>query len=189
MRPYIVRAVALLAVATLASLAACGSSEAGAARLKKAKVGMTRAELLAVVGEGPLSATGNDSVRLVQGFRRSMYLTNAKMYEVIYMRDEPGNVRELVLQKQETPVVLADDKVLGWGWKYYVGAMKEFGLPSPIIHVDSTAAKAQEQADKDRIKREQDARQAEKDRAQRQQLNVQPKTPPATPPVPPVKKP
>ena len=99
---------------------------------------MSRAQVLAAIGDGPISGSGGDSVRVVQGFRRMRYFMAGKSFEVIYVRDEPGDVRELVVRKAETPMVLADDKLLGWGWKYYEGAMKEFGLPDPIIHVDST---------------------------------------------------
>ena len=135
MRTYLVRAVAVL---SLVSFAACGPDEAGSAKFDKLKVGMSRAEVLSAIGDGPLSASGGDSVRVVQGFRRMRYLIAGKSFEVIYVRDQPGDVRELVVKTMETPMVLGDDKLLGWGWKYYTGAMKEFGLPSPIIHVDST---------------------------------------------------
>lgn len=108
---------------------------------------MSRAEVLSAIGDGPLSASGGDTVRVVQGFRRMKYFMAGKSFEVIYVRDQPGDVRELVVQKVETPMVLGDDKLLGWGWKYYVGAMKEFGLPSPIIHVDSSKRAAPATAD------------------------------------------
>ena len=99
---------------------------------------MSRAEVLSAIGDGPISASGGDSVRVVQGFRRMRYLVAGKSFEVIYVRDQPGDVRELVVDTVETPRVLGDDKLMGWGWKYYRGAMKELGLPNPIIHVDST---------------------------------------------------
>ena len=135
MRTYLVRAVAVL---SLASLAACGSDEAGSDKLDNLKLGMSRAEVLSAIGDGPMSASGSDSVRVVQGFRRMKYFIAGKSFEVIYLRDQPGDVREMVVQAVETPAVLGDDKLLGWGWKYYVGAMKEFGLPTPLMYVDSS---------------------------------------------------
>ena len=115
--------------------------------MKKLTVGMGRDEVLTAIGDGPLTASGADSVRVVQGFRRMKYFVAGKSFEVIYVRDQPGDVREMVAQAVETPAVLGDDKLLGWGWKYYVGAMKEFGLPTPLIFVDSTRSAVPTAAD------------------------------------------
>jgi hypothetical protein len=132
MRTYIVRFTTLLPAVALTVLAACGTSEVGSDVLDDVEAGMTRASVLSVIGQGPVTATGNDTVRVVNGYRHMRYLRDGKMIEVIYYRTEPGDVKELVAQDVETPVVLADDKVLGWGWRFYVDAMKTYGLPTPL---------------------------------------------------------
>lgn len=94
---------------------------------------------MTILGDGLLTATGSDTVRLVRGHRRMRYLIDGKTFEVIYARDEPGSVTEPVAQAIETPVVLSSDqKVLGWGWKFYVEeAMGIYKLPTPLREVIS----------------------------------------------------
>ena len=136
MRSYIVRAVPLVLLATLA---ACGSDEAASARIKNVEPGMSRDQVFAEMGTGPLTAEGADSVRVVNGFRRARYLVDGKQYEVIYARDEAGKVSELLKSSLETPVVLEGDKVLGKGWEYYLKtAMPTLRLPNPLVEVDTT---------------------------------------------------
>lgn len=120
------------AVAAVA-LAACGDKQVGEDLLEPVHAGMPRDSLMTIMGKGPLTATYADTLRLDHGFRVEKYLIDGKMYEVLYYREAPGNVTEPVEQYTETPVVLANGKVLGWGWKYYVKtAMSELKLPTPI---------------------------------------------------------
>ena len=128
-------AVCVAAVA----LAACGSSDVGAKKLKPIHAGMPRDSVLTIMGSGPLMGYYSDTLRLVKGFRASKYLVQGKMTEVLYYREEKGNVAEPVEQVLETPIVLQDEKALGWGWKYYVKAMGQIGLPSPIQAKKDTA--------------------------------------------------
>lgn len=138
MRSYFVRAACALAAAV--TFAACGSDEAGAEKLELLSVGMSADSLFKVLPPGPISGEGADTARVRGGYRLSRYLVNGQMYTVIYVRDLPGNVKELVEQKRETPIVLdGSNKVTGWGWKYYAEeAIPKLGLPTPLI--DTTTA-------------------------------------------------
>ncbi|MBU6365903.1 MAG: DUF3192 domain-containing protein [Gemmatimonadetes bacterium] len=132
----------VLAVAA-AGLAACGSDEVGADRLDSVQAGMPKDSLMAIMGKGPLTGQFGDTLRLDHGFRVQRFLTGGKMFEVLYYREKPGDVSEPVAQFTETPVVLADGKVLGWGWEYYVEkGMGEFKLPTPIKEQPASAAGA-----------------------------------------------
>lgn len=133
MNRYLVRAVRSFAALAIVTAAACGSDEVGKSKLTDLEVGMTRSAAIAKMGTGPLTATGADTVRIDHGFRRMKYLIGGKIYEVLYYREAIGNVSEPVEQALETPVLLADDKVLGWGWEFYVGAMKTYNLPTPLV--------------------------------------------------------
>lgn len=135
MKTSLVRVVAVFAIATLA---ACGSDEAGAARLKGLKEGMTLQEAVAEMGQGPLTATYADTARLINGYRRMTFYMNGTTYQVVYAREIPGDVKEPVLQAKETPVVFRNDTLMGWGWKYYVSdAIGKFQLPTPLKAVDT----------------------------------------------------
>ncbi|MDQ8158628.1 MAG: DUF3192 domain-containing protein [Gemmatimonadota bacterium] len=115
-------------------LAACSSDsqEVGAERLKAVRDGMPRDSVMAILGTGPLTARYADTLRVDHGFRRSVYLVDGQTIEVLYYREQPGDVTEAVQQDTETPIVLADGKALGWGWASYADAMKQYNLPSPI---------------------------------------------------------
>jgi hypothetical protein len=119
-------------------LAACSdrnANDVGADKLEPIAEGTPRDSVLLVMGEGPLTAQYSDTMRLEHGFRRENYVIDGKLYEVLYYRELQGNVAEQVQQAKETPVVLQNGKVLGWGWKYYLGAIEELKLPNPTGNV------------------------------------------------------
>jgi hypothetical protein len=60
---------------------------------------------------------------------------DGKAFEVLYYRELQGNVAEQVQQAKETPIVLQNGKVLGWGWKYYLEAMESLKLPNPTGNI------------------------------------------------------
>lgn len=121
----------LVAVLSLAMLGACGPSDLGADRLKPIKSGASQAELLQAMGEGPLVASGADTIRVINGFRRQEYLVQGRMYEVIWYRAEPGSLTDPITKERETPIVLNADTVMGWGWKYYQERARALDLPDP----------------------------------------------------------
>lgn len=112
-----------------AALAACGEREAGAAKLKKLDSGISTDSMFSILGMGPMSAQGNDSVRLLNGYRFSRFLSEGRMFSVIYVRDEPGNVSDTLYRDLETPIVLVNDTVAVWGWKRYTKLGKTYRFP------------------------------------------------------------
>ena len=136
------RLIRSLMVLGLGVLAACGTPEAGAERLEQLTEGISRDSLFRILGEGPLSASYADTMRVERGFRRSRYLVDGTMYDVIYVRDEPGDVSEAVEQSRETPIVLGKDgTVMGWGWKYYVETgIEKLRLPTPLVEAPAAPA-------------------------------------------------
>ena len=133
-----------VAVVLLAPASACLSDyeEVGADKLEAVHEGMPKDSVMGIMGTGPLTASYADTLRVERGFRRSVYFIDGKNYEVLYYRELQGNVAEAVEQVKETPVVLVDGKVLGWGWAFYVEAMEKYKFPSPLAPItapDSTA--------------------------------------------------
>lgn len=129
-----VRSLILASTSLLALAAACSDySEVGEELLEPITAGVTRDSLLKVMGSGPLTGRYADTLSLDHGFRLSQYLLNGQLYEVLYYREAAGDVKEPVRQEMETPIIIKDGKVLGWGWKYYVEeGIKGFGLPTPL---------------------------------------------------------
>ena len=133
MQRALVRSLTTALTGGLVFLAACGDKEVGADILEPIEAGVTKDSLLKVMGKGPLTGFYADTLRIVNGFRYDKYLVNGQYFEVLYYREQPGNVAEAVEQYVETPIVLKDDKVLGWGWKFYVEeGIERIHLPTPL---------------------------------------------------------
>jgi len=121
------------ALLTTLALAACGPSDVGASKLKALPKAAPRASILAVMGTGPLSPTQPaEQPRIVNGFRYQRFITNGgQNYEVLWYREEPGTVQDPILKTKETPIVVVDDTLVGWGWKFYTPYAKTIPLPDP----------------------------------------------------------
>ena len=131
-RSFSKRAIGVGAVAATLLAAACGPSDVGAAKLKSIPKGAHRTEILSKMGSGPLVATtAADGPRVINGFRRQMYLTGGKTYEIFWYRDDPGSLNDAIVRERETPVVMQGDTLLGWGWKFYSPFAKQINLPDP----------------------------------------------------------
>jgi hypothetical protein len=104
------RARAALAAGCALSIAACGDSRVG-----KLAAGIPRDSALKVM---QTSSNGPDSLSNVH--ERGMYLTDGQLIEVLlYPRGSDPKRTEKLEDKQLTPLVLRDGKVVGWGWKVW----------------------------------------------------------------------
>ena len=113
-------------------LGACGSDDVGAARLKSLKGGTARSEVVSAIGEGLLKAIQPaDSARLVSGYRASKYMADGMTHEVIWYRDSAGTMESPIGRATDTPVVVVNDTVAGWGWKFYDKYAALHKLPNP----------------------------------------------------------
>ena len=72
-----------------------------------------------------------DAPRIVSGFRRQMFITGGKTYEVLWYREDPGSLNDAIVHEHETPILLQGDSLLGWGWKFFSAKAKEINLPDP----------------------------------------------------------
>jgi hypothetical protein len=131
--------VRLSLIVSSVAFAACGGGDTpGSGKLEALKEGMTTAQALEAMGNGPLTATSSDTMRVVGGYRRMRYLLNGADFQVLFARDLPGDVKEPVLQAKESPIVFRNDTLLGWGWRFYVDeAMAKYALPTPLRAIDT----------------------------------------------------
>jgi len=128
----------LLSKAALAAsflfFAACGDStpEVGSTLLKSLDTGISADSVYRIIGTGPLQpVTASDSIRIVNGFRRSRYFLNGASYDVIWYREASARIDSAINVSEVSPILLKDDSVQGWGWKYFDKATTEVGLPNP----------------------------------------------------------
>ena len=112
---------------TLMGIAALAAAACGDARLDKLSTGIPRDSALKVINEGASS----DSMARV--YKQETYLLNGKMTNVLFYNSD--GIRQatdstLPAEKQ-TPIVIVDGKVAGWGWTYYDSVAKANNIPVP----------------------------------------------------------
>jgi hypothetical protein len=114
---------------TAVLLNGCGEGNAVTIRtenrlnISKINVGMTKTDVLQIMGNKAARASfGKNAVTVTNPFRTELRtsLLNGQAYEVLYyythqeQRDWPFKRFE-ILERELTPVVLQDGKVIGWG--------------------------------------------------------------------------
>jgi len=116
------RGVILRASLLTTLLAGCGDS-----RLDKLSSGITRDSALKVINEG----TGGDSLARV--YKQETYLIDGKQLNVLfYNKDGIKQASDLSLAAtKQTPIIVANGKVVGWGWPSYDSLAKANNIPVP----------------------------------------------------------
>jgi len=136
MQAYVVRTRALVSAALLLATVACGTGDSdavGASKLDAIEEGMPKDSVLPLLGTGPLiPIKAPDVLRLANGFRTQIYLVNGANYQVIYYREALGSLEDSISRTVETPILLKNDTVMGWGWSFYEKKSSEIGLPNPL---------------------------------------------------------
>jgi hypothetical protein len=104
-----------------ALLTACGDS-----RIAKLSSGITRDSALKVINEG-----ATDSLARV--YKQEVYLVAGKQLNVLfYNKDGIKQASDSSLAStKQTPIVIADGKVVGWGWPTYDSVAKANSIPVP----------------------------------------------------------
>ena len=89
--------------------------------ITKISVGMTKAEVLQIMGDKTAQASfGKNTVTVTNPYRGEFKQVNGQNYEILYyythqeQRDWPFKRFE-ILERELTPVVFQDGKVIGWG--------------------------------------------------------------------------
>lgn len=113
-----------------AFITGCGEGDAVTIRtenrlnISKISLGMTRPEVLELMGDkSARTSFGKNAVTVTNPYRSELRQANGQNYEVLYyythqdQKDWPGK-RFKILERELTPVVLKEDKVIGWGNKF-----------------------------------------------------------------------
>lgn len=117
---------------TFVVLAAC-SGDVGAGKLKNIPKAAKRDAILSTMGTGPIVAVRpDDGLRVVNGFRRQVFITQARQIEVVWYREEPGSLDDAITRARETPVIIESDSLVGWGWKFYGPFAAAMKIPDPM---------------------------------------------------------
>ena len=147
---FVVRTRALVSAALVLAAVACGTGESdavGSNKLDPIEEGMPKDSVLPIIGTGPLTPIkAADVLRLVNGYRTQVYLVNGVNYQVIYYREALGSLEDSISRAVETPILLKNDTVMGWGWGFYEEQSAKLNLPNPLnqsARLDSIARSQQ----------------------------------------------
>jgi hypothetical protein len=121
--------VAAPAAPAVADAPKTGDVIGGVKVLKPIVAGMPNESIFTYTGVGPLTATGADSTKLANGFLRSQVTTNGELITVIWYRNTPGKLTDPVYRALNTPIVLGEQTVKGWGWSFYDSVADSLKLP------------------------------------------------------------
>lgn|SRR5690606_12620638 len=122
-------------------LPACGTSETirtqNSARLERLQPGMSRSEVLAVMGTGPAEATTERPpfvpVQIDNPYRRDTFEADGSAWEVLYYLTTLRRVDNAITLDELTPIVLRDGVLVGWGQAFWDEQVREYeiALPGP----------------------------------------------------------
>lgn len=132
-RPFLRRVLAGATIVSALFFAGC-SSDVGSAKLKKLPKAASRDAILAAMGQGPLAATSPaDQPRVINGFRYQIFLWEGTKWELVWYRDDPGMLSDVITKEHDTPVLIESDTLVLWGWKKFTPFAAKHNLPNPIM--------------------------------------------------------
>ncbi len=102
----------VFAAAALAVMAGCGDR-----RLDKLSVGITRDSVTSAMGSLPHTTQS--------------YFVNSKNWELDLFTRHPTLPADSVAWRKMSPVVLANGKVVGWGWPWWAKQAAKLNIPMP----------------------------------------------------------
>ena len=142
MSSRIVRTFRIAVPALLIAATACGPSDiVGKTKLKGIHEGMKQAEVVALMGSGPLKAhQAADSARLINGFRQQAFVVGGTTYRVLWYREAAGALEDVITRETETPILMQDDTVISVGWSDFDDAAERLNIPNPyraVARIDS----------------------------------------------------
>lgn len=152
----------VLAVALAACASAGGFRERNRSNLDRLEVGMTREEVLDLMGTETIRAAGSEgagvgvsedslSVSRIEiplgarpvlrnPHRSGTFEAGGHAWEVFYYYTDLVRDDGLVTDDELTPVVLRDGVVTGWGWSFWAAQVSAYGIPTEIPTFDAPGA-------------------------------------------------
>lgn len=90
----------------------------------KVSIGMTKSEVINIMGSAPTTAWGSDNF----GIRQSLTINNPyrseilqgkeKVFEVIYYVTDVKKDDNAITDDELTPLIFDNGKLIGWGWGF-----------------------------------------------------------------------
>lgn len=109
----------LILGAVMIHLVACASMEQiraqNRSQLMRLSPGMTRAEVLGVMGQETVNVNGE---RVTNPYRNEVYRAGEQSFEILFYYTDLKARDGAITDDELTPLVLKDGVLDGWGWSY-----------------------------------------------------------------------
>lgn len=117
-------------------LPACGTTDTirtrNRARLDQLREGMTRDEVLAVMGTGPATLTTEQppyvETLVDNPYRTAIFRSENATWEVLFYLTELQLLDNTITEDELTPIVLRNGVLTGWGWIYWNEQVREHDI-------------------------------------------------------------
>ncbi|MFH0732362.1 MAG: DUF3192 domain-containing protein [Candidatus Omnitrophota bacterium] len=99
-------------------------------RLKKLSLGMTKQQVLDIMGTKPIKAHnsfGEEMGIIDNPYKTQGFEVEGKNYEVIYYYTQIVHSDGIINEDELTPLVFCEDKLTGAGWDFYRDITKQQG--------------------------------------------------------------
>lgn len=101
-------------------------------RLRELRVGMTKEEVLRVMGTktrsggAPLQLAGKD--KIPNPYRTEAYQADGSAFEILFYYTDKKASDGAITNDELTPLVLRDGELDGWGWSYWESAAVKYNI-------------------------------------------------------------
>ena len=94
-------------------------------KLNGLSVGMTKQEILNVMGTKTVQAQGSV---ITNPYRTEMHRTNGHVFEIVLYYTDIQKQDGAITDDELTPLVIMDGKLDGWGWSYWNNVINKYEI-------------------------------------------------------------
>ena len=96
--------------------------------LSKLMVGMTKDEIIELMGQGTYRDRGHRPEIVTDPYRVESYPVDQSSFEIIFYYTDIKNPDGAITDDELTPLVLKDGKLAGWGWSYWESTAIQYNI-------------------------------------------------------------
>ncbi len=127
--PIASRCLMFVTAVTVFATASCTPDLPGSEALGALEAGAPRAEVLSVLPPGGIIASRvGDEALLANGYWRDQYFIEGRVVEVLWVHDPTRGFPAEDWRTRLNPVIFVDERLDGWGWRYFDRRREEWGI-------------------------------------------------------------
>jgi hypothetical protein len=96
--------------------------------LNRLALGMTREKVTTLMGEGTYRIRGHSPEIVTDPYRVESYPASGSVFVIIFYYTDIKKRDGAITDDELTPLVLKDDRLVGWGWSYWESTATQFNI-------------------------------------------------------------